>query len=53
MDAGRFRLGYSYDLTWGAKEIFSFTTGAAPGVRLQWQKGGNYAFFFFNYTVCY
>lgn len=44
VDAGRFRLGYSYDLTWGGKEIFSFTTGAAPGVRLQWQKGGNYAY---------
>jgi len=44
VDAGRFRLGYSYDLTWGGKEIHSFTTGAAPGVRLQWQKGENYGF---------
>lgn len=44
VDAGRFRLGYSYDLTWGAKEIYSFTTGAAPGVRLQWQMGGDYAY---------
>jgi len=44
VDSGRFRLGYSYDLTWGGREIHSFTTGAAPGVRLQWQKGGNYAF---------
>ena len=51
VDAGRFRLGYSYDLTWGAKEIFSFTTGAAPGVRLQWQKGGNYAFLGAKSTV--
>ena len=40
-DSGRFRLGYSYDLTRG-REIHSFTTGAAPGVRLQWQKGGHY-----------
>jgi hypothetical protein len=44
VDSGRFRLGYSYDLTWGGKEVHSFTTGAAPGVRLQWQKGGNYGF---------
>ncbi len=44
VDAGRFRLGYSYDLTWGARDIFTFETGAAPGVRLQWQKGGSYAF---------
>ena len=44
VDSGRFRLGYSYDLTWGGREIYSFTTGAAPGVRLQWQKGGHYAF---------
>ncbi len=44
VDSGRFRLGYSYDLTWGGREIHSFTTGAAPGVRLQWQKGGHYAF---------
>ena len=44
VDANRFRLGYSYDLTWGGKDIYSFTTGAAPGVRMQWQKGGSYAF---------
>ncbi len=44
VDSGRFRLGYSYDLTWGGREIYSFTTGAAPGVRMQWQKGGHYAF---------
>jgi len=44
VDSGRFRLGYSYDLTWGGREIHSFTTGAAPGVRLQWQKGGHYGF---------
>jgi hypothetical protein len=44
VDAGRFRLGYSYDLTWGGREIYAFTTGAAPGARLQWQKGGNYVF---------
>ena len=44
VDSGRFRLGYSYDLTWGGRNMYAFTTGAAPGVRLQWQKGGTYAF---------
>lgn len=44
VDAGRWRLGYSYDLTWGAKDIFAFTVGAAPGARIQWQKDGSYAF---------
>jgi hypothetical protein len=44
VDAGRFRLGYSYDLTWGGREIHSFEAGAAPGVRLQWQDGTSYAF---------
>jgi hypothetical protein len=44
VDSGRFRLGYSYDLTWGGRDMYAFTTGAAPGVRLQWQKGGTYAF---------
>ena len=37
-------MGYSYDLTWGARSIFSFDPGAVPGVRLQYQNGGNYAF---------
>ena len=44
VDSGRFRLGYSYDLTWGARSIFSFDPGAVPGVRLQYQRQGNYAF---------
>ena len=44
VDSGRFRLGYSYDLTWGSRSIFSFDPGAVPGVRLQWQKKQNYAF---------
>lgn len=51
VDAGRFRLGYSYDLTWGSRDIFAFTTGAAPGVRLQWQNGGSYAFLGAKTTV--
>jgi hypothetical protein len=44
VDSGRFRLGYSYDLTWGARSIFSFDPGAVPGVRLQWQNENAYAF---------
>jgi hypothetical protein len=44
MDANRFRLGYSYDLTWGGRDIFAFDPRAAPGVRLQWQKDSAYVF---------
>jgi hypothetical protein len=44
VDANRFRLGYSYDLTWGGRDIFAFDPNSAPGVRLQWQKGDTYAF---------
>ena len=44
VDSDRFRLGYSYDLSWGGRELFAFTAGAAPGVRLQYQNGASYAF---------
>lgn len=44
VDANRFRLGYSYDITWGGRDIYSFDPYAAPGVRVQYQNGGNYAF---------
>lgn len=44
IDANRFRLGYSYDLTWGGRNIFSFDPGVAPGVRLQYQNKDFYAF---------
>ncbi len=44
IDASRFRLGYSYDLSWGGKEIFIKDPGASPGVRMQLQWGGSYAF---------
>ncbi len=44
IDANRFRLGYSYDLTWGGRQIYSFDPSAAPGVRLQYQNGDFYAF---------
>lgn len=45
VDANRFRLGYSYDITWGGTNTWAFDPYAAPGARLQWQKQGNYAFF--------
>jgi hypothetical protein len=44
VDAGRFKLGYSYDLSWGGRDIFVFDSGASPGARLQWQKGDSYVF---------
>ena len=44
IDANRFRLGYSFDLTWGGRNIFAFDPNAAPGVRLQYQNHGFYAF---------
>lgn len=44
IDANRFRLGYSYDLTWGGRTIFITDPIAAPGARLQYQNGTFYAF---------
>lgn len=44
VDANRFRLGYSYDITWGGRDIYAFDPYAAPGVRVQYQNGGSYAF---------
>jgi hypothetical protein len=44
IDASRFRLGYSYDLSWGGKEIFLDDPAASPGIRLQYQRGGSYLF---------
>jgi hypothetical protein len=44
VDASRFRLGYSYDLSYGGKDIMAREVGAMPGVRLQWQSAGSYVF---------
>ncbi len=44
VDANRFRLGYSYDITWGGRDIFAFDPYAAPGIRVQYQAGGHYVF---------
>jgi len=44
IDASRFRLGYSYDLAYGGREIMARTVGAMPGARLQYENHGSYAF---------
>lgn len=53
VSADRFRLGYTYILSWGGTAIFpgklqssSITEGAVPGVRVRWRapKGKAYAF---------
>ncbi|NOY27357.1 MAG: hypothetical protein GXP62_15930 [Oligoflexia bacterium] len=44
VDSDRFALGYSYDLSWGGRAMFVKQVGAAPGVRLQWERKGSYAF---------
>jgi hypothetical protein len=44
VDANRFRLGYSFDLTWGGRNIYAFDPNAAPGVRLQYDKDSFYVF---------
>jgi len=44
VDASRFRLGYSYDLSYGGKEMMARPVWAMPGARLQWQRAGTYAF---------
>lgn len=43
-NADRFRLGYSYDLTWAGTSGFTFDPKAAPGARLQYQNQHFYAF---------
>ncbi len=44
IDASRFRLGYSWDLSWGGREIFQDDPYASPGVRLQYERRGSYLF---------
>ncbi|MCB9609843.1 MAG: hypothetical protein H6741_26310 [Alphaproteobacteria bacterium] len=44
VNASRFRLGYSWDLAYGGREIVTPAVGAMPGVRVQWQKHGSYVF---------
>ncbi|MDP8222641.1 MAG: hypothetical protein P9L99_04720 [Candidatus Lernaella stagnicola] len=39
IDSDRFRLGYSYDISWGGDETWPSTDNPAPGLRLQWDWG--------------
>lgn len=57
VSADRFRLGYTYIISWGGTAIFpgklqssSITEGAVPGARLRWRSanGAQYAFFGFK-----
>ncbi len=45
ISADRFRLGYSYRLSWGGTPVFPRSRNAAPGAKLQLDKGPVYAFF--------
>jgi len=43
VSANRFKLGYSYDISWGGSRIFR-NTKMVPGVRLEWKRPGFYSF---------
>lgn len=43
-NADRFRLGYSYGITWGGREIFPKNTSPVPGVKFGWEGRKSYAF---------
>ena len=42
-DSDRFRLGYSYELTWGGRQSFVLAR-EVPGVRLSYERDDGYAF---------
>jgi hypothetical protein len=42
ISAHRFMLGYSYSIAWGGSGIFK--SNASPGLKLQWDTDGAYAF---------
>jgi hypothetical protein len=44
ISADRFRLGYSYRLSWGGSEEYRRSTSAVPGVKLQYDTEKAYAF---------
>ncbi len=43
-NADRFRLGYSYGITWGGREIFPKNTGPVPGVKFGYDGERGYVF---------
>src|SRR5262249_11719157 len=44
VSADRFRLGYSYRLSWGGDPEYSRARSSTPGVKLQYDTEGAYAF---------
>jgi hypothetical protein len=44
VSADRFRLGYSYRISWGGTPAFPRADNNAPGAKLQWTRGPFYAF---------
>ena len=44
VSSDRFRLGYSYRLSWGGSPEYSRATGSNPGVKLQYDTDNFYAF---------
>jgi hypothetical protein len=44
VSADRFRLGYSYRISWGGTPVFPRAENLAPGAKLQWTRGPIYAF---------
>jgi hypothetical protein len=56
VSADRFRLGYTYIISWGGTAIFpgklqtsSITEGAVPGLRLRWRGPGGYDYAFLGF----
>src|SRR6185436_15360750 len=44
ISADRFRLGYSYRISWGGTPVFPRAQGGVPGAKLQFSKGPVYVF---------
>ena len=43
-NADRMRLGYSYGITWGGREIFPKNSGPVPGLKIGWDGTRGYAY---------
>lgn len=44
LSGDRFRMGYSYDISWGGDRVFPFANGPAPAAKLQLNLGWAYGF---------
>ena len=51
IDSNRFRLGYSYDISWGGTETWPNNSNPAPGMRLRWDFGTSAASTFGGYVL--